>query len=76
MTFHRWVIHDQVPDYVRLGWIALPTLEGTNHGIYSTHCVWLCECPLPEPEGDVPGQDEDDGQPDEMQEWQDYDPEC
>lgn len=44
MTLHRWVPHFQVPDFLRLGWIALPTLEGTHHGIYSAHCVWLCAC--------------------------------
>ena len=46
---HRWVIDRHVADYLRLGWMALPTLEGTSHGLYSVHCVWLCECPLAEP---------------------------
>jgi hypothetical protein len=49
MTLHRWVIHERVPDYVRLGWLALPSLEGTSHGIYSAHCVWLCQCRSAEP---------------------------
>jgi hypothetical protein len=53
MTFHRWVIHARVPDYLLCGWMALPTLEGTGHGIYSAHCVWLCACPLAEPRGSV-----------------------
>jgi hypothetical protein len=49
MTFHRWVVHDRVPEYLMLGWMALPTLEGTGHGIYSAHCVWLCDCTPIEP---------------------------
>jgi hypothetical protein len=49
VTFHRWVIHSRVPDYLLCGWMALPTLEGTGHGIYSAHCVWLCGCKLVEP---------------------------
>lgn len=49
MTYHRWVLHDRVPDYLLIGWLALPTLEGTGHGIYSAHCAWLCECKPIEP---------------------------
>jgi hypothetical protein len=49
MTFHRWVIHARVMDYLLCGWMALPSLEGTGHGIYSAHCVWLCACSLVEP---------------------------
>ena len=51
MTIHRWVNHHRVPDYLRCGWMALPTLEGTGHGIYSAHCVWLCSCRAVEPMG-------------------------
>jgi hypothetical protein len=53
MTFHRWVIHARVPDYLLCGWMALPTLEGTGHGIYSAHCVWLCGCKMSEPTRDA-----------------------
>jgi hypothetical protein len=49
VTYHRFVIHHCVPDYLALGWMALPSLEGTGHGIYSAHCVWLCGCKLVEP---------------------------
>jgi hypothetical protein len=49
MTFHRWVIHARVQDYLLCGWMSLPSLEGTGHGIYSAHCVWLCGCRLVEP---------------------------
>lgn len=53
MTYHRWVIHERVPDYLRLGWMALPSLEGTSHGIYSAHCIWVCECEPVEPRAEV-----------------------
>lgn len=49
MTFHRWVLHRDVPDYLLCGWLALPTLRGTNHGIYAVHCVWRCKCKMVEP---------------------------
>jgi hypothetical protein len=49
MTYHRWVIHERVPDYLRLGWMAMPSLEGAHHGYWSAHCIWLCECKLVEP---------------------------
>jgi hypothetical protein len=49
MTLHRFVLHHLVPDYLRLGWLALPSLEGTHHGHWSTHCVWLCNCKFIEP---------------------------
>lgn len=53
MTLHRYVLHDHVPDYLRLGWLALPTLEGTHHGCWSVHCVWLCGCRCAEPRDEV-----------------------
>jgi hypothetical protein len=31
MTF-RYVVHSDVPDYLRCGWLATPALEGTHHG--------------------------------------------
>lgn len=49
MTLHRWVTHERVPDYLLIGWLALPTLDGTHHGHWSAHCVWLCPCPAVEP---------------------------
>jgi hypothetical protein len=48
MTY-RYVLHDRVPDYLRCGWMALPSLEGTHHGHYSTLCVWLCTCAVSSP---------------------------
>lgn len=44
MSLHRWVRHEFVPDFLRCGWLALPTLEGTHHGFWSVHLVWLCTC--------------------------------
>jgi hypothetical protein len=49
MRFHRWVSHDCVPDYLLVGWMALPTLEGTGHGQWAAHCIWLCDCRMVEP---------------------------
>lgn len=54
MTFHRFVVHHRVPDYLRCGWMALPSLERTHHGQWSVHCVWLCPCKLVEPRQDRP----------------------
>jgi len=53
MTLHRWIIHDRVPSYLLLGWMALPSLEGTHHGQWSTHCIWLCGCACVEPQRDT-----------------------
>jgi hypothetical protein len=49
MTLHRWVLIERVPDYLLIGWLALPTLEGTHHGRWSVHCIWLCACRAAEP---------------------------
>jgi hypothetical protein len=46
MTF-RYVVHADVPDYLRCGWLALPALEGTHHGYYSVLMAWLCQCTVP-----------------------------
>lgn len=59
MTMHRWVIHPRVPDYLLLGWLALPTLEGTHHGHWSAHCVWLCACRAVEPHSRSPQENVD-----------------
>lgn len=48
-TTHRWALRDHVDDYVRLGWTALPTLEGTLHATWRVHVVWTCSCPPREP---------------------------
>lgn len=42
----------QADDYLRLGWIPRPYLDGTNHGLYSIYMEWLCECAVPLRRGD------------------------
>lgn len=42
-TFH-FVRHPEVLDWLRVGWIARPALEGTHHGQWSALCEWLCDC--------------------------------
>lgn len=46
-SFHRYATFDKAMDYVRLGWMPLPTLDGTPHGRWSVHLIWLCNCPPP-----------------------------
>jgi hypothetical protein len=48
-SLHRFVRKPQLPDYLSLGWLALPSLEGTHHGCWSAHVVWLCDCAPSEP---------------------------
>lgn len=50
-SVHRWVRHEHVPAYTELGWVELPTLNGTHHGAWSTHMAWPDELGEPrEPE--------------------------
>lgn len=49
MNYHRWVINEHVPAYLALGWVAITSLEGTHHGQWSAHCIWLCNCRMVEP---------------------------
>jgi hypothetical protein len=46
---HRWVRHADVPLYLALGWLPLPSLVGTIHGEFSVHMAWPCECRMVEP---------------------------
>ena len=41
---HRYVRIHQAEDYLRLGWLPLPTLAGTPHSTWSVHMAWLCGC--------------------------------
>jgi hypothetical protein len=45
--FHRFVAFEDVEAHLKLGWLALTTLEhrSGNIGNYRVHCVWLCRCP-------------------------------
>jgi hypothetical protein len=49
ITFHRWAKLGRADDYLRLGWLPLPTLNGTPHGEWSVHMAWLCACKAVEP---------------------------
>ena len=49
MTIHRWAKLYQAMDYCRLGWMPLPTLNGTPHGHWAVHMIWLCSCEVKEP---------------------------
>ena len=49
-SVHRWVRIPVADDYLRLGWVAESTLEGTTHGFWSVHMVWICaDCQPIEP---------------------------
>lgn len=52
-SLHRFVRHYAALDYLRLGWLVLPSLDGTSHGQWSVHCVWLCSCKPVEPLGEA-----------------------
>jgi hypothetical protein len=47
-TFH-YVRNHNVPDWMRCGWLAYPSLQGIHHGEWSTLCEWLCSCKMPRP---------------------------
>lgn len=34
-------------DYVKMGWLPLPSLDGTHHGDWSVHMAWICDCRMP-----------------------------
>ena len=42
--YHRFVPVAKAMDYVRLGWLPLPTFAGTHHESHKVHVVWLCSC--------------------------------
>ncbi len=39
----------QIDDACRLGWMPLPTYEGTHHAAHAVHAVWLCDCKMTVP---------------------------
>jgi Bacterial dnaA protein helix-turn-helix len=50
----RYVVHARVDDYLKLGWLATPALEGTYHGYWSVLMRWICpSCPPIEPRDQV-----------------------
>lgn len=44
LRLHRFVSVHRAMDFVRQGWLALPTLENTHHAEHRVHVVWLCCC--------------------------------
>jgi hypothetical protein len=44
---------EHAPDWLRLGWIARPILEGTHHARWSVAMEWLCNCPMVVPRRDA-----------------------
>lgn len=48
MTF-RFVRIERAADYLMLGWLPLPALDGTPHGKWSVLMQWLCACPCVDP---------------------------
>ena len=47
---HRYVPVRKAMDFVRLGWMPMPTLKGTVHQEYSVHMIWRCCCGRAEPD--------------------------
>jgi hypothetical protein len=45
----RYVAHQHVLDYARLGWNIADVLDGSPHGEHSILMAWLCDCPCVEP---------------------------
>jgi hypothetical protein len=43
-TIHRFVSHRSAMRFVQLGWMPLDSLQGTHHGEYRVHLVWVCCC--------------------------------
>lgn len=43
--YHRFVPMHVAIDYLRVGWVARATLDGTHHGEWAVHVQWLCACP-------------------------------
>lgn len=42
ITTHKYVSLRDAMDYVLLGWVPSPALEGTNHGRYAVLMSWVC----------------------------------
>jgi hypothetical protein len=42
--FHRFVSRGHAMNFVKLGWLPLPSLVGTVHEEYRVHIAWLCCC--------------------------------
>jgi hypothetical protein len=47
--YARYVPHDLVEDYARLGWCITDALEQSPHDAWRFLGAWLCECKPVEP---------------------------
>ena len=45
----RYVKHQDVINYLRVGWHIASADLGSYHGQWAVLCVWLCECRCVEP---------------------------
>lgn len=43
-SLYRYIRNNQALDACRLGWLPLPSLNGTHHAQYSVLMAWLCSC--------------------------------
>ncbi len=49
MSWHRYVSKARVADYLMLGWLPLPSLDGHPRLYARVHCAWICPCKMVEP---------------------------
>lgn len=47
--FH-WVRHNELSDWLALGWIVAKPNAAMHHHDYSFFCEWLCDCKMPRPQ--------------------------
>lgn len=46
-AIHKLVRIPKVEDHLKLGWMPMPTFEGTHHGDWSVHLIWIqCGCKM------------------------------
>lgn len=48
----RYVRHEAVGDFARLGWCLVDDFADICHGQYSVLMIWLCDCPTVMPRSD------------------------
>jgi hypothetical protein len=36
----------KMDEALKLGWMPLPALEGTHHGVHAVLCHWVCDCEM------------------------------
>ena len=50
VELHRYVPVGKAMEFARLGWMPMPTFQGTVHEAYSVHMIWRCCCGTAEPD--------------------------